>query len=329
MIKCPECGKEISDKAATCPNCGAPIGNVSQGTPAQPNFGQYNGPAQQPPKKKKHKGLKIFLIILVILVVLFIIAIASSNGGTDTSSIDTSKLEYITDDQIDSVYSDPGSYKGKGIKVGGRIFSEPDSSGDTVAFQMFADPENSEKNTVVYVDGGNISDYKSDEYVIVDGVINGAFTGSNALGGSVDALTINAISVTPSDYITAIAPAIKTVESGVSNSQNGVDFIVDKVEFAKNETRVYYTINNNCGANYSFYDYEMKIVVNGQQLEPQSNYYADYSGIEGEIVNGVSQQGVTAFPAMEPATFDLFVPAGMSDDYEREYQDFTLNIPVQ
>ena len=25
LITCPECGKEISDKAKTCPNCGAPV----------------------------------------------------------------------------------------------------------------------------------------------------------------------------------------------------------------------------------------------------------------------------------------------------------------
>lgn len=25
MIKCPECGRDISDKAATCPGCGCPI----------------------------------------------------------------------------------------------------------------------------------------------------------------------------------------------------------------------------------------------------------------------------------------------------------------
>ena len=25
LIKCPECGKEISDKASVCPNCGTPI----------------------------------------------------------------------------------------------------------------------------------------------------------------------------------------------------------------------------------------------------------------------------------------------------------------
>lgn len=30
LIKCPECGKEISNKAQTCPNCGYPIQNNGQ-----------------------------------------------------------------------------------------------------------------------------------------------------------------------------------------------------------------------------------------------------------------------------------------------------------
>lgn len=29
LIKCPECGKEISDKASSCPNCGYPIESLS------------------------------------------------------------------------------------------------------------------------------------------------------------------------------------------------------------------------------------------------------------------------------------------------------------
>ena len=28
MIKCPECGKEFSDKAAACPNCGCPVSEI-------------------------------------------------------------------------------------------------------------------------------------------------------------------------------------------------------------------------------------------------------------------------------------------------------------
>lgn len=31
MMECPECGKEVSDKAASCPNCGAPIAATPHG----------------------------------------------------------------------------------------------------------------------------------------------------------------------------------------------------------------------------------------------------------------------------------------------------------
>ena len=30
MIKCPECGKDISDKAAACPNCGCPVAKTNE-----------------------------------------------------------------------------------------------------------------------------------------------------------------------------------------------------------------------------------------------------------------------------------------------------------
>ena len=28
LIKCPDCGKQVSDKAGSCPNCGCPIANM-------------------------------------------------------------------------------------------------------------------------------------------------------------------------------------------------------------------------------------------------------------------------------------------------------------
>lgn len=40
LIKCPECGKEISDKAAACPNCGCPINNTSSGVCSTPSYAQ-------------------------------------------------------------------------------------------------------------------------------------------------------------------------------------------------------------------------------------------------------------------------------------------------
>lgn len=37
MISCPECGKQISDRASSCPNCGCPIGEPAAGAAPQTN----------------------------------------------------------------------------------------------------------------------------------------------------------------------------------------------------------------------------------------------------------------------------------------------------
>lgn len=38
LIKCPECNREISDKAASCPHCGYPISNTQSQTEINTNF---------------------------------------------------------------------------------------------------------------------------------------------------------------------------------------------------------------------------------------------------------------------------------------------------
>lgn len=113
MIKCPECGKEISDKAEKCPNCGCPIttyGNKEGeiGKITQEIINKYNkdnkqranmikelraatgmglkeavdeidkflNPVNTTQNKKKHTGLWIALAIIAVLI---IIAIPNSN----------------------------------------------------------------------------------------------------------------------------------------------------------------------------------------------------------------------------------------------------------
>lgn len=63
LINCSECGKEISDKATTCPNCGAPTkkDTVYVERPA--------GQIKPQPKKKSNKGVIIGIVIAVILLI--------------------------------------------------------------------------------------------------------------------------------------------------------------------------------------------------------------------------------------------------------------------
>lgn len=84
LITCPDCGKEFSDQAAACPNCGRP--NI----PASHNTTQMNsasdahinlskastGPGNQTaPKRKKNSGLSIIAFIFSLLGCTFILGI--------------------------------------------------------------------------------------------------------------------------------------------------------------------------------------------------------------------------------------------------------------
>lgn len=62
LIKCPECGKEISDKATACPNCGCPV------IPSKQNE-SFNTDLATPKNGKKKGGcLKPILIFFVICI---------------------------------------------------------------------------------------------------------------------------------------------------------------------------------------------------------------------------------------------------------------------
>ena len=72
LIKCPECGKEVSDQASSCPNCGCPLKEEQKiETKEKKNIkkiGLLN-------MFKKHKGKTILLILLILIPIYDILGI--------------------------------------------------------------------------------------------------------------------------------------------------------------------------------------------------------------------------------------------------------------
>lgn len=115
MIKCPECGKEVSDKATSCPNCGCPIQQSTQNEnqnfiganqqippqlqplpqPQPQPFQQIpNVPRPDPFENDKNSGLGIAALILSILgctfwlgIILAVIDILKRDGRKKTCAI--------------------------------------------------------------------------------------------------------------------------------------------------------------------------------------------------------------------------------------------------
>lgn len=89
LTKCTECGKEISEKATVCPNCGAPIG--------------FNEPTPKKtmPVKEKKKGscLKTVLgVLIAFIVILFLIGSCGSDEEVKDVTSESSNNAKIQED---------------------------------------------------------------------------------------------------------------------------------------------------------------------------------------------------------------------------------------
>lgn len=95
MIKCPECGKDISDRAKACPNCGYPIEGVSSTSNGKENKikeKEESKPVIIDDKDKKPKkkvgccGIIIWVVVIFVSLFVIIGELGSDNAETQKST---------------------------------------------------------------------------------------------------------------------------------------------------------------------------------------------------------------------------------------------------
>lgn len=297
--------------------------------------------------KNKKKGLAIVGLVLgvvsIVSAILFI-AINSENDSSDNvsfrplvnsesgSSDYQESIEYVDESDISKLYTEGDSYKGKYVVLSGQIFTDPEISGDYVYFQMYHNVESQTGNT--YVKMKNTGEqYSCDDFVVVDGAILGLESGENAFGGNVEFLQVEAKSVKISDYIECCSPTIKeySYESQDGSAETAIELYgykvkIDKVELAENETRFYFTVENNGSSDFYFNDYSTKVLQNGTQYEVEYNYYADYQEIQDPLIPGASSSGIVTFPPLDLDTdFTIYCDC-YSDNWEEDIEEIKFVI---
>lgn len=105
LINCPECGKEISDKAASCPNCGCPIEKTAN---VQESVEYYQGSTKRESTSKKGGCGKAILIFLAIIGGLLLIGTCSGSSSKKSDSFSNTEsaakvwAEYIVKQNLKS-----------------------------------------------------------------------------------------------------------------------------------------------------------------------------------------------------------------------------------
>ena len=275
-------------------------------------------------------------VLSMLLVACLCCGLLAGCGGTEsekrTEEKKEEKKEYIEESQIAELFTNPDSFKGKYVVLTGQIFVEPEKSEGTTALQAWHDPQNAQNNFIVHYSGSDT--FSMNNYIKVDGRIEGTFEGENMMGGIVTAPLIKADTIEVMSYIEAVTPTVKeiTPENAISE-QNGISLKVDKIEFAENETRIYMTETNSSADKFSMSTYSMKIIQNGQQIEQDmasiSSFEGDYAELASDILPNASSSGIIVFPVIDSsASFQIYAE-GFSDNYELEFAPFTIDIAAQ
>lgn len=274
---------------------------------------------------------KIFLAIAVAIL------LAGCSGNTESGSqeptrrpsesVEEPQMAPLTEDEIKRMYSSPEDYIGRTVELVGQVFAGVDYDEDGVYFQMWADAENLNNNTVVaYLDPSFT--VEDNQYVRVKGTVADVLVGENMMGATVTAPLIRADELAVLTYKEAVMPTIAVAEATTKTiEQRGYSVTVQTVELAEEETRAYISVTNNGSSTFSLYEFNMLLIQDGTQYEYTWNFMADYPELQTDIRPGITSEGVVVFPAIKEAPFQIIME-GDSGDWNEELEEYIFDFNI-
>ena len=111
LIKCPECGKEFSDKATYCPNCACPVEQMNFETienVTEEILTTESAPEQSSKKKKLIPVIAGVVIVAVIGIIVYNLSVIKPKNTYEEA---VSLLEEGKYEEADALFSDISNYK--------------------------------------------------------------------------------------------------------------------------------------------------------------------------------------------------------------------------
>lgn len=255
-------------------------------------------------------------IIVAIVGVMMIFAFAGCGGGSDTDN--GGEKVYVDEANIDNIFIEPTAYEGQYVKLAGKV-TEVERKGDIIAVQAVHDLANYNEDFVAYAQTDE--NFRENDIIIVDGMIGGSLGGGQTFDSMYAKTQITADSIEKSTYAEAIDPPIETREINKEQTQADATMTVTKVEFAKNETRIFVELKNDSDYTVTAYTSSARVVQDGKEIESEYNYEANYPEID-EVSAHASKDGVICVAPLDPEKeMTLYIDA-YTENWDADMEDF-------
>lgn len=260
------------------------------------------------------------IISLFILLVLF--------GCSGNSVAKFNENDLLSEKDFVGLFKAADNFKNRSIVITGKIFNEPEVDGENIIIQAYNNPKESEGNFIV--SGNSDIEFKSDDYIEVKGVVKGMLEYENAFGGTLSAPLIIAHSIELSSYESAEAPALKSIDVNKTINKRGVKIKLSRIDFAKNETRVYLSINNTTKYDVNVYTYSSKLVDSNRKQHSESSSYNFPYDLESDLGPKTNTSGAILFDALDYSNLSYVEIKldGSIDDSNYSSLDFKFKVKI-
>lgn len=262
---------------------------------------------------------RMIVILLAVLLPFSILVGCSTSIGGDTSPIGS--------DEINSLFQNPDDFKGRTFEFTGKVYDVNSDSGTTY-YVVWYDITNSDKAVVVGYTGDQDPGVNRDDYVKINGTVKGKYSGESYVTSSDSAPEIESDSIEKISAVEAF-PAEKSVDVNQTNSQNGINATISKVEFTSDgELRIYLKVENTTGGSIHAYPNQGVVVQDGNQISPDTTktYLYNTNLTYGDIQSGASIDIILAFANTSQSNFSYSFTC-----YDSNFQkaDFNFDVTVQ
>lgn len=215
-------------------------------------------------------------------------------------NVGCSDSEIITNANFNPILVSPSKHLEKEVKITAKLLENPDKS-QTV---FFITPDPSNQDLRVKVVTTKLEDkLKINDFVQIQGTV------------SDDTPTITASKVEKIEPQSVLAPTLKEIIVDKEQDQQGYKIVLDKVEFAETETRVFVTVNNQTKKDINFYADYARATQGKEGFNLQKNWEADYPQVPVDIKSKDERYGILVFaPLKYEAKKAKFIFEGFSND---------------
>lgn len=234
-------------------------------------------------------------LLLLVAITTVLVGCGETRSANVTPSSTPIPATALTNSEWPSVYSDGAALAGRRVHLRGRVYRDPTLTKEGMVFNVWVDFDNDQLSTAFRV-AGVTSGIEKDDFVSVVGRVVDVLSLAGVNGAhplvEVEQLTVtDRAGVRPAGRILTVRQALE---------HNGVRVVLERVEFAEEEVRIYVSVENKGQEVLMAFGTGLRIELGGTHIPAVIPVGKGVSPPQGLVEPGATESGGFQFPPFDP-----------------------------